>query len=33
MLDIASKSINTAIHNEWTGYWQGNHKIIETLVA
>jgi len=33
MLDIASKSINTATHNEWTGYWQGNHKIIETLVA
>lgn len=33
MLDIASKSINTPTHNEWVGYWQGNHKACETLVA
>jgi hypothetical protein len=33
MFDIARKSINTPTHGEWTGYWQGNHKNNETLVA
>lgn len=33
MFDIAKKSINTPTHSEWTGYWQGNHKVCETLVA
>lgn len=33
MLDIAKKSINTPTHGEWTGYWQGNHKREESLIA
>ena len=33
MLDIASKSINTPTHSEWTGYWQGNKRISERLTA
>ncbi len=33
MLDIASKSINTPTHSEWTGYWQGNKRTSERLVA
>lgn len=33
MIDIARKSINTPTHNEWCGYWQGNHKVREILVA
>ena len=33
MLDIAKKAINTLTHNEWTGYWQGNKRVSEQLVA
>jgi transposase-like protein len=33
MLDIAKKSINTPTHSEWTGYWQGNKRTSERLVA
>lgn len=33
MIDIATKSINTPTHNEWTGYWQGNKRVAERLVA
>ena len=33
MIDIATKCINTPTHNEWCGYWQGNHKVGEALVA
>jgi hypothetical protein len=33
MIDIASKSINTPTHNEWTGYWQGNKRTAERLSA
>ncbi|MBD3840009.1 MAG: IS1595 family transposase, partial [Epsilonproteobacteria bacterium] len=33
MLDVATKAINTPTHNEWTGYWQGNKRVAERLVA
>ncbi len=33
MFDIAKKSINTPTHSEWTGYWQGNKRTSERLVA
>ena len=33
MLDIADKCMQTPTHNEWTGYWQGNHRVGERLVA
>lgn len=33
MLDVATKAINTPTHNEWTGYWQGNKRTTERLVA
>ncbi len=33
MFDIARKSINTPTHSEWTGYWQGNKRVSEQLVA
>ena len=33
MFDIARKSTNTPTHGEWTGYWQGNKKTMEQLVA
>lgn len=33
MLDIATKSIHTPTHNEWTGYWQGNKRVSERLSA
>lgn len=33
MIDIATKSINTPTHSEWTGYWQGNKRVSEQLVA
>ncbi len=29
--DIASKCIKVSQSNEWTGYWQGNHRIAERL--
>jgi transposase-like protein len=29
--DIASKCIKVLQSNEWTGYWQGNHRIAERL--
>ena len=31
--DIASKCMKTIQSNEWTGYWQGNHRVAERLVA
>ena len=33
MLDVAQKCMNTPTHNEWTGYWQGNKRLSERLVA
>jgi transposase-like protein len=33
MLDIAEKCMNTPTHNEWCGYWQGNKRVAERLVA
>ena len=33
MLDIAEKCMNTPTHSEWTGYWQGNKRVAERLVA
>jgi hypothetical protein len=33
MLDIAEKCMNTPTHSEWCGYWQGNKRIAERLVA
>lgn len=33
MIDVATKAINTPTHNEWTGYWQGNKRVAERLVA
>lgn len=29
--DIVSKCLQTLQSNEWTGYWQGNHRIAERL--
>ena len=29
--DITSKCMKTLQSNEWTGYWQGNHRISERL--
>ena len=31
--DIVSKAMNTPTHSEWTGYWQGNKRSSERLVA
>ena len=33
MLDVAEKCMNTPTHNEWTGYWQGNKRVAERLIA
>jgi transposase-like protein len=33
MLDVANRAINTPTHSEWTGYWQGNKRVAERLVA
>jgi len=33
MLDIAEKCMLTPTHNEWCGYWQGNKRVAERLVA
>ena len=33
MLDVTQKCMNTPTHNEWTGYWQGNKRLSERLVA
>lgn len=32
-MDIVSKAMNTPTHPEWCGYWQGNHRNSERLVA
>lgn len=32
-LDIATKTMNTPTHGEWTGYWQGNKRSSERLVG
>lgn len=29
--DITDKCMNTLQSNEWTGYWQGNHRVAERL--
>ncbi len=29
--DISKKCMKTIQSNEWTGYWQGNHRISERL--
>ena len=31
--DISKKCIQTIQSNEWTGYWQGNHRVMERLGA
>lgn len=31
--DISKKCMKTIQSNEWTGYWQGNHRISERLAA
>ncbi len=33
MLDIVEKCMSTPTHSEWTGYWQGNKRVAERLVA
>ena len=33
MIDVAEKCMNTPTHNEWTGYWQGNKRVAERLIA
>ena len=33
MIDVATKCMQTPTHNEWTGYWQRNHRVAERLVA
>jgi len=33
MIDVATKCMETPTHNEWTGYWQKNHRVAERLVA
>ena len=33
MLDIVEKCMLTPTHNEWCGYWQGNKRVAERLVA
>ena len=29
--DISGKCMKTLQSNEWTGYWQGNHRVAERL--
>ena len=31
--DILGKAMNTPTHSEWCGYWQGNKRVTERLVA
>jgi len=31
--DIATRCMKTPVSNEFCGYWQGNHRVIERLGA
>jgi len=33
MNDIMKKAMNTPTHSEWCGYWQGNKRVAERLIA